>query len=60
VSRIIMLAIIDLKNRHFAGFSEKRLTGRFALPNKDNRYLDLLICIDFFVYARRNRIFGGI
>jgi hypothetical protein len=34
VSRIIMLVIIDLKNSLFAGVYEKRLTGRFALPNK--------------------------
>ena len=33
VSRMMMFAIIDRINGLFAGVYEKRLTGRFALPN---------------------------
>ncbi len=40
MSRIMMLVIIDRNNGLFAGYYEKRLTGRFALANRNNRYLD--------------------
>ncbi len=36
VSRVMMFAIIGRKNVLFAGVHEKRLTGRFALPNINN------------------------
>ena len=39
VSRIMMFAIIDQKNGLVTGVYKKRLTGRFALPNKKKRYL---------------------
>jgi hypothetical protein len=38
VSRIIILAIIDRKIALFAGVYKKWLTGRFALPNRKNKY----------------------
>ncbi len=36
MSRIMMFAIIDRKNDIFAEVFDKRLVGRFALPNKKN------------------------
>jgi hypothetical protein len=42
VSRIMMFAIIDQKNRLFAAVYKKRLTGRFALPKqKEQIYIFL-------------------
>ncbi len=35
MSRMMMFAITDRKNGIVTGVYEKRLTGRFALPNKD-------------------------
>ncbi len=40
MSRIMMFTIIDSKKGLFDGVFDKRLTGRFALPNKKNRHLD--------------------
>ncbi len=39
MSRIMISAVINRKNALFTGVYEKRLTGRFALPNK-KRHLD--------------------
>ncbi len=41
MSRIMMFAIIDRNIGLFAGVYKKRLTGRFALPNKMKRHLDI-------------------
>jgi hypothetical protein len=46
VSQILIYPIIDHKNGLVAGVREKRLTGRFALPNKKN---------DIYIF----NIFGG-
>jgi hypothetical protein len=41
VSRIIMLNIIDGENGLVAGVYEKRPNGRFALPNRNSKHLDM-------------------
>jgi hypothetical protein len=51
----MMSAIIDPKNGVVAGVYEKRLTGRFALPNKIRRHLDIEDALVLFVNRRRNR-----